>query len=43
MEGVFRPVLGVGLGLFGLYLIVQRARSGWKLPDAEPVMEVGDL
>jgi putative tricarboxylic transport membrane protein len=43
MEGVFRPVLGVGLGLFGLYLIVQRARSGWKLPEAEPVMEVGDL
>jgi len=43
MEGIFRPVLGVGLGLFGLYLIVQRARSGWKLPNAEPVMEVGDL
>jgi putative tricarboxylic transport membrane protein len=43
MEGVVRPVLGVGLGLFGLYLIAQRARSGWKLPEAEPVMEVGDL
>ncbi len=43
MEGVVRPVLGVGFGLFGLYLIVQRARAGWKLPEPEPVMEVGDL
>ncbi|NKB22587.1 MAG: Tat pathway signal protein [Alphaproteobacteria bacterium] len=43
MEGLVRPVLGIGLGLFGLYLIVQRVRAGWKLPEAEPVMEVGDL
>ncbi|MBK17616.1 MAG: Tat pathway signal protein [Rhodospirillaceae bacterium] len=43
MDGVVRPILGVCLGLFGLYLFVQRARAGWTLPDPEPVREVGDL
>lgn len=43
MEGQVRPVLGIALGLFGVYLLVKRARDGWKLPPPEPVMEVGDL
>jgi hypothetical protein len=43
MEGQVRPVLGIALAVFGLYLLVNRARNGWKLPPAEPVIEVGDL
>jgi putative tricarboxylic transport membrane protein len=41
MEGDVRPVLAVGLALFGFYLLFKRHRSGWRVtqayepPDAE--------
>lgn len=35
MDGSVRPVLAVILALFGLYLLYQRYRSGWKLPDVQ--------
>ncbi|MBL6959417.1 MAG: tripartite tricarboxylate transporter permease [Rhodospirillales bacterium] len=40
MEGYVRPVFGVGLGLFGLYVLVKRYRAGWPLDEAEFIPEV---
>ena len=40
MDGEVRPILAVGLALFGLYLLYKRHRSGWEItpvPESTPV------
>jgi putative tricarboxylic transport membrane protein len=43
MEGTVRPVLGVGLGLFGLYLLFRRHRSGWVIDGPKERIATGGL
>ena len=42
MEGIVRPIVGVGLLSYGIYMLVHRYRAGWPLAEAEKIPGVAE-